>query len=83
MDMMMPVMDGVDACRLIKKSELNKNTMVVFFTANVDSLAEKKCMAAGGDDFILKPSDKGCIVETILRNLPPTQSSWIKRRHSV
>jgi len=56
MDMMMPVMDGLHATRLIRKSEIGKRrTPIVAVTANVEHSDERACIEAGMDGFISKP----------------------------
>ena len=54
-DVKMPVMDGVTACRKLKTDEKTKNIPILMITA----LAETKMEAikAGVDDFINKPFD--------------------------
>ncbi len=54
MDVMMPVMDGYDAARIIK-SRLDKFTPIIFLTAMTDEQSLTKCIDAGGDDFLTKP----------------------------
>jgi signal transduction histidine kinase len=56
MDMQMPVMDGVEACRLICSREGgHPNAKVVFVTAHASSSYEAECTDAGGVDFLSKP----------------------------
>jgi signal transduction histidine kinase/CheY-like chemotaxis protein len=56
MDMQMPVMGGVEACRLITgRRQQNGFPKVVFVTANVSESFEQECKDAGGDGFISKP----------------------------
>jgi len=54
MDMQMPVMDGLEATRLIRKT-LVKQPVIVALTANTMEGDEKICLDAGMDDFIGKP----------------------------
>lgn len=53
MDIHMPVMNGVDACRAIKK--LRFELPVIIQTADVMRGERDKCIEAGSDDFIAKP----------------------------
>jgi CheY-like chemotaxis protein len=56
MDMQMPVMGGVEACRLITgRREQSGLPKVVFVTANVSESFEQESKDAGGDGFISKP----------------------------
>lgn len=58
MDVMMPVMDGHEATRLIKQKAGANYIPVIFLTAMSDDQALIKCLDAGGDDFLSKPIDE-------------------------
>ena len=56
MDMQMPVMDGINACRLIAQRRQNRlKPKVIFVTANLACAYESHATDAGGDGFISKP----------------------------
>ncbi len=55
MDVMMPVMDGMEACRLIKDDSSIKDVPIVFLTARSEEFAELAGFEAGADDYIAKP----------------------------
>jgi CheY-like chemotaxis protein/anti-sigma regulatory factor (Ser/Thr protein kinase) len=58
MDLMMPIMDGIESCKRIK--ELCGQTSfvpIIFVTAVSDDIKLSECIDAGGDDFIAKPVD--------------------------
>jgi CheY-like chemotaxis protein len=57
MDMVMPVMDGIDATRLIRQEPLARISQVpvMGLTANVNPLDLERFKAAGLDDAMLKP----------------------------
>jgi two-component system alkaline phosphatase synthesis response regulator PhoP len=55
LDVMMPVMDGIETCKQIKAdSDFNK-TYVVFLTARAEEYSEIEGFNAGADDYIAKP----------------------------
>ncbi|MDD2383634.1 MAG: response regulator [Sulfurospirillaceae bacterium] len=56
MDLQMPLMDGYEATRLIRK-ELNINTPIIAMTANVMAQDVEKCLSSGMDFHIGKPFD--------------------------
>ncbi|MCB1875753.1 MAG: fused response regulator/phosphatase [Chromatiales bacterium] len=58
MDVMMPVMDGYEATRQIKKLAGEVFVPVIFVTALTDEGALVKCIEAGGDDFLSKPYNR-------------------------
>jgi len=55
MDMMMPVMDGLEATRRFRASEQGPRTPIVAMTANAMQGDRDSCIAAGMDDYISKP----------------------------
>ena len=55
MDIMMPEMDGYEACKRIKAICGDKFVPVIFITGITDSEAVVKAIHVGGDDFITKP----------------------------
>jgi len=55
LDIMMPEMNGIDLCRLIKKNSLNVQTPIIFVTAKNDIDSLTKAFEAGGVDYITKP----------------------------
>jgi len=58
MDCQMPVMDGFEATREIRKLESSKQgryTPIVALTANAMPEDEKRCIDAGMDDYLAKP----------------------------
>lgn len=58
MDVMMPVMDGYEATRIIKKKSDDEFIPVIFITAVTDDSALAECIDCGGDDFITKPFNR-------------------------
>ena len=55
MDIMMPVMDGYQACACIKSTYSDQFIPVIFITAISDDQSLSKCIECGGDDFLTKP----------------------------
>jgi CheY-like chemotaxis protein len=55
MDIMMPGIDGYEACEEILRSEPNRETPVVFVTSRADQESREKAKLAGGSGFITKP----------------------------
>ncbi|MDX2190692.1 MAG: response regulator transcription factor [Bacteroidota bacterium] len=55
LDIMMPVMDGIQTCKKIKEMPELFNTYVLFLTARNEEYSEVAAFDAGADDFIPKP----------------------------
>ncbi len=55
MDVMMPVMDGYEATKIIKTLTNGRVVPVIFLTAVDDEKGLARCIECGGDDFINKP----------------------------
>lgn len=55
LDIMMPVMDGIEACRAIRNIPSLKNTMITFLTARNEDYSQIAGFDVGADDYISKP----------------------------
>ena len=55
LDIQMPGMDGVTACRRIRESPGGADVPIVFLTAQRDVDTFDRAQVAGGDDFLTKP----------------------------
>ncbi|MBD1398273.1 response regulator transcription factor [Pontibacter sp. JH31] len=55
MDVMMPLMDGIAACRQLREDNEFRNTHIIFLTARAEEFSEVAAFDAGADDFITKP----------------------------
>lgn len=55
LDIMMPEMDGIEVCRILRKNEGFNSTLIVFLTARSEDFTQISALEAGGDDFIAKP----------------------------
>jgi len=73
MDMQMPIMDGMEATRCLRKAGCD--TPVVALTANAMKSDREKYMEAGVDDYLTKPLDLDHFYEVITGYLRPKQES--------
>jgi putative two-component system response regulator len=55
LDIMMPVMDGYEACRHLKENPVTRDIPVVFLTAKAEVEDEMKGFELGAVDYITKP----------------------------
>jgi len=65
MDIMMPKLDGLEACRRIKGNERTRDLPVVMVTALSEKADLIKGIEAGAEDFISKPFDAREILERV------------------
>jgi two-component system alkaline phosphatase synthesis response regulator PhoP len=68
-DIMMPNMDGIVMCKVLKSDELHKNISLIFLSATQD---EYQAMSAGmsGDDFVSKPIKFSVLLTMLEKHLP-------------
>jgi two-component system alkaline phosphatase synthesis response regulator PhoP len=55
LDIMMPVMDGVEVCRQLRADERFDQTVITFLTAREEDYSQIAALDIGGDDYITKP----------------------------
>ncbi|MGB3800409.1 MAG: response regulator transcription factor [Lewinella sp.] len=55
LDIMMPVMDGVEVCRQLRADSKFDNTIITFLTAREEDYSQIAALDTGGDDYITKP----------------------------
>lgn len=55
MDVQMPIVDGIEATKYIRKHESKYKSKIIAFTAGATREEEKKCIEAGMNDFLAKP----------------------------
>jgi two-component system alkaline phosphatase synthesis response regulator PhoP len=76
LDIMMPKMDGIEACRILRTMPEFKNTFMVFLTARSEEYSEIAGFNVGADDYIAKPIKPRALVSrinAILRRNAPAE----------
>ncbi|MEC5385070.1 CHASE domain-containing protein [Uliginosibacterium sp. H3] len=76
MDCQMPVMDGLEATRMIREWEAFSQQRVPIIAVTADAFAEdeERCLAVGMDDFLSKPIDANELLIKLRH--------WLPRAHS-
>lgn len=70
MDVRMPVMDGFEACRIIKDDDNLKNIPIIFTTGFTGQERLDQIKQAGGDGYITKPFGKLDLMGHLIGYLP-------------
>lgn len=65
LDVMMPEMDGIEACRLMRTMPEFKSTFVIFLTARSEEYSEIAGFHVGADDYIAKPIKPRALISRI------------------
>ncbi len=72
LDVMMPEMDGIEACETIRNTKGLENTIIAFLTARGEDYSQVAGFDAGADDYITKPIKPKVLiskVKALLRRL--------------
>jgi two-component system, OmpR family, alkaline phosphatase synthesis response regulator PhoP len=65
LDIMMPKMDGVETCRLLREIPELQKTFIIFLTARSEEYSEVAAFDVGADDYITKPIKPRALVSRI------------------
>jgi two-component system alkaline phosphatase synthesis response regulator PhoP len=65
LDVMMPEMDGMEACEQIRKIPGQENTIITFLTARGEDYSQMAGFDAGADDYITKPVKPKVLVSKV------------------
>jgi PAS domain S-box-containing protein len=69
MDLQMPVMDGFEATRAIRKLDNGRNLPIIAMTAHALKEDETRCRDAGMDDYISKPINQEKLFSSLIRHI--------------
>ena len=69
MDVIMPVMDGFETCRRLKKNPRTSRIPVIFVTAMNEITNEETGFACGGVDYIIKPISASIVKARVATHL--------------
>lgn len=78
LDVMMPEIDGIEACEAIRKVPELKHTIITFLTARGEDYSQVAGFDAGADDYITKPIKPKLLVskvKALLRRLKTEETS--------
>ncbi|WP_425234733.1 response regulator transcription factor [Ulvibacterium sp.] len=65
LDVMMPEMDGIEACEIMRSTSGLENTIITFLTARGEDYSQVAGFDAGADDYITKPIKPKVLVSKV------------------
>ena len=65
MDIMMPNMDGIQACELLRSDKMFNDTLIMFLTARGEDYSHIAAYEAGADDYVQKPVKPKILVSKV------------------
>lgn len=81
LDVMMPGMDGIEACEKMRALPGGSDMIICFLTARSEDYSQIAGFDAGGDDYIIKPVKPRVLVSRIralLRRYPSSRANALK-----
>jgi len=83
LDIMMPEMDGYEACSLIKSDPALMDIPVIFLTAKADVDSMERAFEVGGVDFITKPFHPNELLARVRTHLELHKAKELLKRHNL
>jgi two-component system phosphate regulon response regulator PhoB len=87
LDLMLPDLDGLEVCRRLRAAPDSARVPIVFLTARTDEATRVRGLAAGADDYVVKPFSTQELllrVRAVLRRATPVEMQlpplWIRLR---
>ena len=65
LDIMMPIIDGYEACRILKANPLTKHIPVILLTAKGRDIDKRLGYEVGATDYIIKPFSPNKLIDRI------------------
>ncbi len=79
LDISMPVMDGFEACRIMRNTDSIRDKMIVFLTARDEDYSQIIGFEAGADDYISKPIRPRVFISRIKALMRRTVKNGMKK----
>jgi len=73
LDIMLPVVDGMDVCRRLRAEAATRDVLILILTAKAEELDELVGFSLGADDFVTKPFSVKVLLERV--------KALLRRRH--
>lgn len=82
LDIMMPVMDGYDVCKELKKIDRLKDIPIIFLTAKTDADSIATAFSVGGVDYIAKPFHANELLSRVKTHIELSLSKEKLKKHA-
>lgn len=86
LDVMMPEMDGIEVCEMLRNNEKTKHIKICFLTARSEDYSQIAGFEAGADDYVSKPIKPKVLVsriKAILRRSGKSSAEAIPDQHGL
>jgi len=77
LDVMLPVIDGMDVCRRLRAASATRDTLILMLTAKAEETDELIGLSLGADDYVTKPFSVKVLLERIKALLRRRQRSTV------
>src|SRR6476659_7702998 len=72
LDLMLPMVDGLEVCRRLRADPITRNTLVLMLTAKTEETDEVVGFSVGTDDYVAKPFSVKVLLDRV--------GAWLRRR---
>jgi len=79
LDVMMPLIDGYELCRMLKADALTSHIPVIFLTSQADAENEELGLSLGAVDYITRPIRPGILLSRVRAHLSDAQATRAMR----
>ena len=83
MDLLMPALNGIDACVMLGKDSIGKNIPIIVLSALEKEEDKRKAFKAGAIDYIVKPVDIKSLIDSIEKVLAKRIEGDRKRKSKI
>lgn len=84
LDVMMPQMDGIELCQILRQDLLLENSIITFLTSRSEDYSQIAGFEAGADDYITKPIRPRLLIskiEALLRRIKNQVSEPVRENN--
>ena len=82
LDVMLPGLNGIEVCRLIRQQDNNNQVPIIMLTARADEFDEVIGLEAGSDDYVIKPVRPRALLARINRQLSNKEDAQPAQQHN-